>query len=160
MRVFEESQKLSRFFPFLGATIMIIIFTFVFYVNEEPSLASQQFQLLVLSLIFTLLPFLLFFIIELKTRIDPTGISVEFKPFSFTRRLITWKEISRIEMKKYTFLSHGKRGYKVRPGFRAYTLRGKDGIQIVTNNNIEIFISTANPMDAFKTINYYREKHI
>lgn len=99
-------------------------------------------------LIVFLLLFLWFYLrLKLEVWIDNQGIHYRFFPLIFKERIISFAEIKKYEIRKYSpLLDYGGWGIKksIRWG-RAYNVSGNAGLQLYLNNGKKILFGTQKP---------------
>lgn len=163
MRIFEETQRFTQ-------TWLIILIT----VSNIPALAVivKQYVDKKMTLNELLLTFLLviaatglIFTFKLKTEIDREGIKYQFFPFHFSYRVILWKEIKKVYVRKYNAISEYG-GWGLKTGFFwnkkkgvAYNVSGNVGIQIELKNNKKILIGTKQPVKVEQVLKYHQQKN-
>lgn len=156
MRVFVEEQRFRQWwlFSIMIALIAGILLAFLFSGNDSEAKISMIFAILLISAIFWLIISL-----KLHTRIDNYGIVTRFSPFGLTKRRFSWSEIDQCYLRKYSALEYGGRGIRVMKKKKAYTVRGNQGIQIITKDHRKFLIGTQKPLDAKTVINYYTNRN-
>lgn len=90
-----------------------------------------------------------FFIsISLETKIDQNGIRFRFFPIQLKENIISWEEISKIEVMKYNpileFGGWGYRGFK-NSSKRALNISGDKGVKLYFTNGKTLLIGTQKP---------------
>jgi len=120
---------------------------------------TESNPLTIISLIITMLIVGSIFILELRTKINSTGVSANFAPFPFFKRHYDWSQIEKIYVRKYSALTeYGGWGIRGFNEAKAYNVSGKYGIQIVTKENKHFLIGTQKPQDAERVLKRYAEK--
>jgi len=112
-------------------------------VGNEPAPNAVMAILIVFLLIF------LWFYLRLKLEvwIDNQGIHYRFFPLIFKERIISFAEIKKYEIRKYSpLLDYGGWGIKksIRWG-RAYNVSGNAGLQLYLNNGKKVLFGTQKP---------------
>jgi len=93
---------------------------------------------------------------RLSTVIDASGIHFRVRPFHRKERIIPWKEIDQIYVRKYSALGEYG-GWGIRYGLNGMAVNsgGNFGIQIIRKNGKRILIGTRNPEEASRQINHH-----
>ncbi len=110
-----------------------------------------------LSILFITIIFFIF--IRLRTTVDSTGITVDFKPFLWNK-LWSWDKIAAVQIKKYSLLDYGGWGYRIGPNGTAYTVQGKYGVQIQFKNGDKILVGTQKPEEIQQFLDHIRHEQI
>ena len=159
MRVFTETQRFNQWWLLLILALVAGIILKAVY-EETNGFKGAENPLFILFIVFSgLIPIMLLLGIQLQTRIDPNGITVNFYPFGFTKKHFAWNEILECYVTKYSPLKDyggwGIRGFGKK---RAYTISGNIGIQIVTVNNKKFLIGTKQPIAVKAVLATYQNK--
>jgi len=96
---------------------------------------------------------LLFFSTKLVTEVRNDGIYIQFFPFHWTFRKITFGEIRRYDKRTYNpILEYG--GWGIRKGRRgmAYNVSGKKGVQLEFFYHKRLLIGSKRPEELFQAI--------
>lgn len=159
MRVFEEKQRFSQWWLIAILTITVGAVFLNIYQKTEGFTNPGSNPLAIISLAITMLLVGSIFILELRTKIDSTGISANFAPFPFFKKHYSWSQIDKIYVRKYSALAeYGGWGIRGLNKAKAYNVSGKYGIQIVTKENKHFLIGTQKPQDAERVLKRYAEK--
>jgi len=153
MRIFKEKQAFTQSWLIilivLSAVVPIGIITNEF-LKENSTIGFKEFSLIVLLILVSIVPVFFF---KLKTRIDEIGIHYQFFPFHLSFKTILWKEIKKVETRKYDAVSEfggwGLKGglfWKKKNGV-AYNVKGDMGIQLELTNGKKILIGTQKQKD-------------
>ena len=163
---FTETQKFNKWWHYLLAGLPLLFAAGIYlgtWVDLMPMKGEQKKDAalitLAVSLLFTLLFFIWFFVLKLKTTIDETGISAHFKGIPFCNKKFTWDEIQSIQVIEYSpLMDYG--GWGVRIGFNGwcYNVSGKIGIKLTRANGKPFLIGTQQKEEAEKIINHYFKK--
>ncbi len=152
---FEEVQKVCQTWiwvvlpvAFAGLVLMIanqVMFRQVFGENLL-TFSSIIFVTILLSL-FTLL----IYKAHLVTKIDEYGIRYRFYPLQIKSRTIYWKDVVEVYIREYDGLSeYGGWGIKFGKHGKAYTVKGRYGLQIELSDERKILIGTQKPIELEK----------
>lgn len=82
--------------------------------------------------------------LEVEVRHD--GLYLRLLPFQFKPRHVPWSEIERADITSYRVFSRpGGRGYLRGRQWRAWTVRGNEGVQLVTRDGRRLLIGSQAP---------------
>ena len=86
---------------------------------------------------------LLFYIIQLKTRVSEEGLHYQFFPIHLKERTIPFKDIESFKARKYSPLKEFG-GWGIRFGFegKAYNVSGEEGLQLVLKNKRKVLFGS------------------
>lgn len=154
---FEEVQKVRQTWiwillamAFVGLILMAahqIVFRQAFGENLL-TLSSISFVSLLLSLVTVLI-----YKADLVTRIDEYGIHYRFFPLQFHFHTISWKEIEEVYIREYDALSeYGGWGVKFGSYGKAYTVKGRYGLQLELSDDRSILLGTQKPIELERLI--------
>lgn len=150
---YKESQKIN--FWWVWCIIIAINGFNIYKVFQNPNDLNLWIALSILFLVSILI-----LIMKLETTIDKKGIHYRMTPFHIKSRTIDWKDIQKVEVKKYNpifeYGGWGIRGFKKR---RAYSIYGTKGIYILLRNNNSIMIGTQNPENARQIIESIKSEY-
>jgi hypothetical protein len=149
---FYEVQKAQRTWMWL---LLILAYTglgmmAVRHVYHQQS--SEEHLLTLSSIIFvavllTLVAFLIYNT-RLITSIDQQGISYTFQPLHMRKRFIAWQDIDEVYIREYDAISeYGGWGMKFGSQGKGYTVKGRYGLQLVTQDGRSILIGTQKPIE-------------
>jgi hypothetical protein len=147
---FEETQRFRQTWLWLliGATCLLAIIVPV--VSSDIPVKSGD---MLIFMITPLLVVLMFFILRLNTRIDKDGIWFRFVPFHFKEKFISWKDVEKAEVVKYSPLAeYGGWGIKYGRKGRAYNVSGNMGLFITLKNKKTIMIGTRKPEEMSEVV--------
>jgi len=153
--LFKEEQQFRQWWNLLiviASSVSGIVFSiYALYqqlvvgkqVGDEPAPNA------VLAILIVFLLFFLWFYLRLKLEvwIDKLGIHYRFFPLIFKERIISFAEIKKYEIRKYSPLGdYGGWGVKksIRWG-RAYNVSGNTGLQLYLNNGKKVLLGTQKP---------------
>lgn len=165
MRVFNEIQKFSQNWLRL---ILIIVGGLavipVIIMSDWQAMETSEMLLLLGSIGMTLiiLVFVLF-LFRLESRIDDVGVHFGFFPIPGKMNTISWQQIDKIYIRKYSPISeYGGWGYRInfnRSKGKAYNISGDTGIQLELIDKRKILIGTQKQDLAQSTISYHTQKN-
>lgn len=148
--LFEEKQKFNQWWLwllFLGLTGFI---AYKIFIEKDYGNGSKTIGIIVLILMFSLL--VLFYFINLKTRVYSDRIEVKFFPFINHWKKYSFNSIEKMEVIQYNpILDYG--GWGIRLG--AYNISGNKGLKIYykkKNYRDSILIGTQKPEELAKII--------
>lgn len=155
MRIFEESQKFDQwwFKAIIYGSILVgigpILYQWIIRMRPAVRLDTMDDsnkELIITTVLISalLLGLWLFYqAMILKTKIDRTGVYVQFKPFHMREKYFSWDEISTCEVIQYNPLKdYG--GWGVRFGRKggAYNVKGNMGLHLILKNKKKLLIGT------------------
>ena len=160
MKIFQEKQFLNRWWLLMFILAIIVIVVGTAYYATRNAEEETALWVSIISLAITLPIVIGLLYLRLETRIDEEGISTYFKPFNFTRKHYSWKEIEKCYVRDYDpkqeFGGWGLRG--LGSNYKSYNIYGNKGIQIETRNNEKFLLGTQRPKAAHEIIKLYFHK--
>ena len=151
---FKEIQKNRlgwRWFIFIVLYVLMFWALFEQFAKEPEieSIIAISFSLLTLA-IFNLI----IITMHLETIITDEQISFQYKPFHRKPRKIAWHEVSDAYSRHYKpFREYGGHGIQTRIGKgKAFTVTGKNGLQLVLKSGKNILIGTQKPKELEMTL--------
>ena len=165
MRVFEENQKFTQSWLMVVVGISLLV-PFILIIKEWNEKVDKSFQanmdLLVTFgiLVIALIPIIL---MKLTTRIDNVGVHYQFFPFHLKPKVITWNEIDKVYVRKYSPITeYGGWGFKgnffnKNKGI-SFSVSGNIGIQIIPKKGKKILIGTQLGEKAKQALDYNLNK--
>lgn len=156
--VFEEQQRFNQWWLIaLMAAVFLLMIRMLFRIIDAGPLNEESLLVIFLGILPLIILSVLFFLIQLRSRIDEEGISVGFYPFGFSNKRFKWKEIEKIDVVKYSPLKdYGGWGYRISiNGKKAMNVRGNIGIKIFLKNGKQFLIGTQRPEVAKEAIKTY-----
>jgi len=154
---FYEVQQVRRTWMWL---LLIVAYTglgmiairHLFYYSAESegllTLSSVLFVALILALVAVFI-----YHSRLITEIGDRGIFYCFSPLQLQRRFIAWEDLEEVYIREYDAISeYGGWGLKFGSGGKAYTVKGKYGIQLQTVDGRKILIGTQRPIELERLI--------
>lgn len=163
MKIFTEQQRFTQWWLYiiLGVGLLVTVWRYFNNYAEMEIDKSAKFSFLI-SLFVILLVISLTVAFQLRTRIDEKGIHYQFFPIHRAYKIIEWKEVSKIYVRKYSpILEYGGWGFRRsfnRPKGRSYNVSGNQGIQLILTNGKKILIGTQNKTEAENIIKAYKTK--
>ncbi len=153
--LFKEEQQFRQWWNLLvvlASTVLGIGFSLYALYQQvilEKQVGNDPAPIAVLSLLIVFLPFFLWFYLRLKLEvwIDNLGIHYRFFPLIYKERIISFTEIKKYEIRKYSPLgNYGGWGIKrsLRWG-RAYNVSGNIGLQLYLKNGKKVLFGTQKP---------------
>ncbi len=139
---FKETQKLSGWVFVLLIPIELLfsygIYQQIFLGEAFGTKPAPDIVLIVLFLlIFALIAF--FWLLNLQTEIDETGIRIRFFPLN--KRKIKWEDITKAEVLDYGFIGGWGIRFTQKYG-TAYNAKGKIGLALQLKNGKKLLIGT------------------
>lgn len=170
MKVFLENQRFKQWWVillFLFISIMIGYEVVLMFSGRKDVNIDEQIALGI-SLFIFLLAAVLIFSLNLYTRIDEIGIHYKFSPLQRKMNIITWSNMNRIYVRKYSaIMEYGGWGFRglirskilgIGKHGRAFNVSGNMGIQIEILNDEKILIGTKKPDEVTNVLKNYSDK--
>lgn len=92
--------------------------------------------------------------IRLQVNINKNGIRISFIPFVINK-IWKWEDMEQVYITDYSLTDYGGWGFRISSKGRAYTTRGKYGIQIILKDGRKILIGTQEPEKVSAILNHY-----
>lgn len=148
--VFKETQRFNQ--PWIwGILILVSLITLYGMISQPIEGWEAIIPIIILGLVI-----LLFAIMQLKTRIDESGLTFSFSPF-IGQRKYSHEQIQNLELIEYnSLLKFGGWGIRYNFDMWAYNVGGKNGL-IVTLKNKKFLIGTQKPEEMKKAIEQFNE---
>ena len=163
---FHEIQKFNKWWHYLIAGFPVILTGGIALLTSLNIIHSKNGEnpssFLMLPLGFTVLIFIWFVLLRLKTTINAEGIIVQFAGIPFCKRVIGWNDIKSISLITYSPLSdYGGWGvrYSMSGNGWCYNVSGDWGIKIIYENGKPFLIGTQQAEEAKKMIDHYFKIH-
>ena len=103
----------------------------------------------------TLIVFVVFYLLELRTKIDNEGIHYRFFPLHRKTRTIKWTDVDKAYVRQYKpLLEYGGWGFRYGLKGTAMNVRGNMGMQLVLKNGRKILIGTQRAKDLDNFLRY------
>jgi len=156
--VFEEQQRFNKWWMTLILGVVLLIFVrMLFRIIDAGPLDDRGIIVILVAIIPAIALTILIFFIELKSRIDESGIHAYFSPFGIPKKSILWNDIRNVEVVRYNALKeYGGWGYRVSfKGKTAMNVKGNMGIKIFLENGKQFLIGTQRPEEAKKILESY-----
>ena len=151
---FEEKQRFTN--PFLYISIASILLTpIIVYISSGETKVFQNNFLV--SIIVSLLIFIVSYITQLETRIDQDGIHYRFFPFKRKFTSFPSEKIKEVSVRTYKPIREFG-GWGLRYSFKngkAVNVKGKEGIQLLLNNGDKLLIGTQSSKKAQEGIQLF-----
>tara|TARA_B100001964_G_scaffold157832_1_gene173311 strand:- start:78 stop:572 length:495 start_codon:yes stop_codon:yes gene_type:complete len=123
---------------------------------EKPLGINQQGDFLLLILTVTLgavFP-LLFYIIQLETKVNSEGILLKFRPFHINWIKLDFNEIKMAESTKYKpLMDYGGWGIRYGKNGKAYNVSGDRGVLLTLKNGSRVMIGSGDVDSLYSAIN-------
>jgi len=148
MTVFSEKQRFTQWW--LWTILIAVLATPVIITLNDPKLGYKAHTAsdIAIGASVPVLVLVLFLVLQLRTRVDESGVYYRFVPIHFQVLRIGWEEIDRIFIRQYRPLAEYG-GWGIRLGIggkgKAYNVKGNMGLQIVLKTGKRILIGTQNP---------------
>ena len=95
----------------------------------------------------------LFFLMNLKTVINLQGIHIQFFPFIREPKVFLWKDIQKIELKKYQpMVEYGGYGIRGLGDDKAYNIQGDIGLKLYFKDGKKLMLGTQKPNEINKIV--------
>ena len=142
---FSEEQKFNQLWVWIILLPIIVIvgvqFSDLLNKNETLSLENESLTGMIISIVVVAAAATLFMTMKLTTKIDKLTIRVNFYPF--VNRTIPWEDVEEAYVRTYKpLLEYGGWGIRRRIGSIAYSVSGKQGLQLSLTNGKKVLIGT------------------
>jgi hypothetical protein len=135
---FKETQRIDTIWP-LSILAITMVFNWLLYFRM--GYGDLSFFYISLASVGFLCLFLLS--LRLQTTIDKIGVHYKMFPFHFKWQTIKWEEIQQDEIRTYQPLKeYGGWGLRYGRSGKAYTISGKNGLQLYLKNGKKVLIGT------------------
>lgn len=159
MRIFKEKQRFRQWWLIVIMAVVVCSLFLNFYHKTEGFTVIESKISLFFTSILTLIVVGGIFLLELRTKIDPVGITANFHPLPLFQKHFTWSQIEKVYVRKYSALTeYGGWGIRGFGESKAYNISGSYGIQIVTKQNKRFLIGTQKQEEAEKVLARYQDK--
>jgi len=144
MNVFNEEQKFRQWWLYaILAFGFLEITTLSLWASKKTNEPEAEWAIYIGGGVIALLT-CIFWLSNLKTRIDASGITLHYQPFVWGQKQWLWGEVKHAYLRKYSPLwEYG--GWGVRHTLsngKAYNVKGEYGLQLELNNGKKILIGT------------------
>lgn len=163
---FQEIQKFNKWWHYLIAGFPVILIGGIAFLSSLNIIHSKNGEkpssFLMLPLGITLLTFIWFTFLKLKTTINSEGITIQFAGIPFCKRVIGWNDITSISLITYSPMSdYGGWGvrYSMSGNGWCYNVAGNWGIKLMYKNGKPFLIGTQQAEEAKKIIDHYFKTH-
>jgi len=142
---FSEEQKFNQLWVWIILLpVIVIVGVQIFDLlnnNESLNLENESLTGMIISIVVVAAVAALFMTMKLTTRIDKLTIRVRFYPF--INRTIPWQDVEEAYVRTYKpLLEYGGWGIRRRIGSIAYSVSGKQGLQLSLTNGKKVLIGT------------------
>lgn len=141
---FSEEQRFNQLFTWLIIAPVLAITSYQLFeivADKTRPITSEELIGLGIAFVVTVGVGLLFYHMKLITQIDNAKIHIRFTPF--VNKTIHWTEVNRAFITTYKpIMEYGGWGIRRRTGKTAYSVSGKQGLQLVLKNGKMILIGT------------------
>ena len=158
-KLFKEKQQL-RYSLFSGLCLFFIVLLSKKVVEDFISGASMGQQLISLLLIL-ILGFSVWFLgqLKLETAVSKKGISFRMFPWQKRKVRIYWENVKSVELVQTPVVSQWHGGNIAFNGEKRFSLTGRNGVHITTNNGHSYFIGTQRLEDMASAIRNVYGQH-
>lgn len=161
MKIFKERQSFRQWWLFLILGVVILVIFIQLFRKQAIFSEEEKIMLILFALVPGILVSILIFSLSLNTRIDSSGIKVQWKPLSFLKKQYSWNEISQVYVRTYAPIREyggwGLRGFGVN---KAWNVSGNTGIQIKTKSGNKFLVGTREPEQAKQVLTRYSNNQI
>jgi hypothetical protein len=146
--IFKETQRFTQ--PWIWAILLIVTGITVYGISTQPFEGWEAIiPLLIVGLVIALI-----FSMQLKTRIDETGLTFSFFPL-IKKRKYNLDQIESLELIEYNSLvKFGGWGIRYNLDMWGYNVGGKHGL-IVTLKDKKFLLGTQKPVEIQKAIDQF-----
>jgi hypothetical protein len=141
---FSEEQRFNQLFTWLIIAPVLAITSYQLFeivADKTRPIPSEELIGLGIAFVVTVGVGLLFYHMKLITQINNAKIHIRFTPF--VNKTIHWTEVNRAFITTYKpIMEYGGWGIRRRTGKTAYSVSGKQGLQLVLKNGKMILIGT------------------
>lgn len=165
MRVFNEKQKFNQWWlKAVMALVLVCGLIPLWFLRDEETQSESEWiiAIIIFGAVISTTIALLFFVLQLRTRIDERGVHYAYYPIHRKMKTIPWNQIEFCSVRKYNPIGEfGGWGYRITFGSqgKALNVRGDMGIQLEYDKGKRLLIGTQDPEAARKTIAAYLEKN-
>lgn len=142
---FSEEQKFNQLWVWAILLPIIVIVGVQFFdllnKNQTLNLDNESLIGIIISIVVVAATATLFMTMKLTTKIDKMTIRVRFYPF--VNRTISWQDVEEAYVRTYKpVMEYGGWGIRRRIGSIAYSVSGKQGLQLKLTNGKKVLIGT------------------
>jgi hypothetical protein len=135
---FTEVQRIDSIWPLAILTITLVFNWVLYFVTGYKTLDFFYGSMLSIAILCTF-----FTVVKLHTKINSSGIQYKFFPFHLKWQSISWTEIEKSEIRSYKPIrEYGGWGLRYGKQGKAYTIKGKTGLQLYLKTGRNILIGT------------------
>lgn len=158
MEDFVERQCFIKRWWFILMPVLFFGYVSIL-VDDEAHKEMYEYVILIAMLALLLL---LFLYMCLYTRVNESGIEVQFKPFMLKVRKIKWDDLVHAKVTTYSpLLDYGGWGYR-KSFFKkktALNVYGNVGLELTLKDNTKLMIGTQRKDDLNSYLSYIKRKH-
>ncbi|MDA3954603.1 MAG: hypothetical protein PF485_13225 [Bacteroidales bacterium] len=151
---FKESQKakMARLWIIFICLYGLIFWAFFAILNDEIDVTAISSMVFSLSLI--ILFNVVVIVMRLDVDIDEVKITYRYKPFHVKPRIIYWDDVSDFYVRNYKPMrEYGGHGLQRKMKYgRAFTVSGKNGLQLILKDGKKILFGTQKPQELERII--------
>lgn len=149
MSVFTEKQRFTQWWLWVIIIGVTLIAPLAIVINDpKHGFQAHTATDIIFACIVPVLVIILFLLLQLRTRIDETGIYYRFVPIHFQVLHKSWDDIEKAYIRQYSPLKEYG-GWGIRYGMggkgKAYNVRGNMGLQIELKNGKKMLLGTQKP---------------
>jgi hypothetical protein len=148
---FTENQKFKQLWLWIIINIPVITTLFLllnrFFMKNAPQNQQEHdtITLIILAFLLLLVP-LLFFVLELRTRVTGNAIYIQFFPFHTKWLCFSFSEIASFSNVTYRpLLEYGGWGIRYSLNGKAYNVSGNRGIRLIFKDGKKLLIGSRDP---------------
>ena len=148
--VFKETQRFNQ--PWIWAILLLVVgITFYGIIIQSSEGWDVVIPIMIIGLVI-----ILFFILQLKTRIDENGLTFSFFPL-IGKRTYSIDQIEKLELIEYnSLIKFGGWGIRYNFNMWGYNVGGKHGL-IITLKDKKFLIGTQKPKELQKAIDQFKQ---
>lgn len=149
---FIESQKFPPWALWLMRGIFLFVFLLLVFLFRQAGIPKPLLYTVIFIVVISFLPCLALEFTRLKTKIDNTGIKMNFVPFS--KKSYSWADIQSAVLIDYGFVG----GWGVRIGTKfgtVYNTQGSEGLWLTLKSGKQLVIGTQRKDDLQKALDVY-----
>ena len=144
---YSEQQRFNQSFTLLIIVPVLAITSYQIFeivADNTRTITNEELIGLIIAFVLTIGVGLLLYNMRLMVQIDDEKIHVRFRPF--VNRTIYWTDVEQAYIIRYKpIMDYGGWGIRRRFGKIAYSVAGKDGLQLKLKDGKQILIGTQKP---------------
>ncbi len=150
---FSEVQRIDSIWPLALLTLTLVFNWVLYFISGYKSLNFFYGSMLSITLLITFIT-----ILRLHTKINNVGIQYKFFPFHFKWQSISWNEIEKSEIRTYKPIrEYGGWGLRYGKQGKAYTIKGKTGLQLYLKTGRKVLIGTNKSEELTQVLRYLKK---